>query len=272
MRKETKVGIIGVIVGVIGIGITILLFLLPYRVKNMNDVYINVGFVIAGVFIAGGILTSIFAFTTTGAKLIKWGKSFKFQSPLTRKAGNSVNNERQSKSFSKPITNQTSITNDQKELLEFYERQKANWKNYIRLKIVRVVQDVTGDVPKVIFWLEMTNFLPVEFRLVKVTHSEGDVGAGGLGGCHLPSLSETIDERIGPCSEKQFKLEMGVYGTNVPNFLSKVSAGGQLLQWMLKGEWYVEIYGKLEVWQHQSYQITYDQVIPASEVIERRGI
>ena len=253
MRKETKVGIIGVIVGAIGIGITILLFLLPYRVENMNDIYIDVGFAIAGAFIIGGIVTSILAFTTTGAKLINLGRSFKFQSPLTRKAGNSVNNERQSKSFSKPITNKTSITNDQKELLEFYERQKANWKNNIRLKIERVVRDVTGDVPKVIFWLEMINYLPVEFKLVKVTHSSGGVSAGEFGSCLLPSfLSETIDERISPCSEKQFKLELGVYGTKVPDFLSRVSAAGRLLQWMLKGKWYVEIHGKLEVWQHES--------------------
>ena len=99
--KETKVGIIGVIVTVIGIGIEILLFFLAFRIKNMNNVYINVGFAIAGVFILGGILTAIFAFTTTRAKLINWGKSLQFQSPITRKVSNSVDNAQQ-KTKTKP--------------------------------------------------------------------------------------------------------------------------------------------------------------------------
>lgn len=162
------------------------------------------------------------------------------------------------------------VSEEERELLDFYRQQKANWKGNIRLKIVRVTQDIAGDVPKVIFWLEMINYLPVKFKLIKVTHSSGTVSAGEFGSCLLPSLPETIDKTINPCSENEFKLEMPVHGTRVPNFLSNVSVAGQLLQWMLKGEWYIEIYSKLEVWQYQSYQITYNQIIATSEVVKRR--
>jgi hypothetical protein len=156
----------------------------------------------------------------------------------------------------------TEAGNEQRELLNFYERQKANWKDNIRLRIVRVLPAIDGDVPKVVFDLEMINFLPIECRLIKVTHSSGTVNAGKLGSCALPSLPETIDERINACSEKQFKVEMGVSGTRVPDFLRpKLTEWGQLLQWTLKGEWYVEVGSKTEVWQYQGYEVRYDQVI-----------
>lgn len=154
------------------------------------------------------------------------------------------------------------VSEEERELLDFYEHQKANWKSNIRLRIVRVMPAIDGDVPKVVFELEMINFLPIECRLIKVTHSSGTVSAGVLGSCALPSLPETIDEKINACSEKQFTIEMQVSGTKIPDFLHpKLTEWGQLLQWTLKGEWYVELEGKIEVWQYQAYEVSYDQVI-----------
>lgn len=165
------------------------------------------------------------------------------------------------------------LSSEERELLDFYERQKENWRSYIRLQIVHVVPRVTGDAPpKVIFELEARNYLPIKFKLVKVTHSSGKVNAGELGYRELPALPETIDEEVGACTERRFKIELAVHGTDIPRFLQSVSEAGQLLQWTLKGEWYVEIYGKTEVWQYQSYEMMYDQVIVRSQVIQRRGL
>lgn len=160
----------------------------------------------------------------------------------------------------------------QEQLLDFYEGQKANWKSYIRLELIRVMPKVTGNSPKITFQLEARNYLPVKFKLVKVTHTSGNISAGELGSCDLPALPETIDEEVNPCGEKQFTIDLAVHGTNVPKFLQSVSAAGQLLQWTLRGEWYVEIYDQTEVWQYQSYEIRHDQVIVASQVISRRGM
>ena len=160
------------------------------------------------------------------------------------------------------VGGKTEAGDEQKELLDYCERQKANWKSNIRLRIMRVMPAIGGDVPKVVFDLEMINYLPIECKLVKVTHSSGTVSAGKLGSCALPSLPETIDEKINACSEKQFRIEMEVSGTKIPDFLRpKLTEWGQLLQWMLKGEWYVEMGGKIEVWQYQAYEVRYDQVI-----------
>ena len=79
----------------------------------------------------------------------------------------------------------------------------------------------------------------------------------------MPSaLPETIDIKIHAWTEKQFPLEMEIGGIKAPDFLlDKLTEPGQLLQWTLKGEWYVEIDGKIEVWETQSYQLRYDQVV-----------
>jgi len=150
----------------------------------------------------------------------------------------------------------------QEEFTSLYERQKQNWGSKLRLSIIRVLPSIDADVPKVIFEMEMINYLPFEISLIKVLNSSGMVSAGELGSCILPGIPETIGKKTDACSEKQFNLEMEVGGTKLSDFLRhKLADPGQLLQWILKGEWYVEICGKTEVWQYPSYEIRYDQVI-----------
>ena len=86
-------------------------------------------------------------------------------------------------------------------------------------------------------------------------------------------ITETIDKRINASSENQFSLQMEVGKTNLPDFLRpKLSElPGKLLQWTLKGEWYVEVDGKTEVWETKSYLLTYNQVIERHYFVERRG-
>lgn len=157
------------------------------------------------------------------------------------------------------------LSSEERELLDFYNRQKDNWKSDIRMQIVHVIPKVTGNAPpKVVFELEVRNYLPVGFKLLKVTHSSGRVNAGELGYRELPALPETIDENVGSCTEKRFSIDVAIHGTDIPKFLESVSKPGQLLQWTLKGQWYVEIYGKIVIWQYQSYEMLYDQIVRAS--------
>jgi hypothetical protein len=168
-------------------------------------------------------------------------------------------------------SSEDTITDELGGLLEFYERQKANWKSNLQLHLIRISPNIDGDVPKVVFEFEMINYLPVECKLIKVIHSTGVVSAGGS--CTLPMLPETIDETINACSEKQFKMEMEVGRTKLPDFLrSKLTESGRMLQWTIKGEWYVDIYGKPELWQSLAYEIRCDQVIVRSYVIQERGM
>ena len=157
---------------------------------------------------------------------------------------------------------QVQISDEQKELLNYYERQKENWRSNLSLRIMRVTPTIEGDVPKVRFQMEMVNYLPVEIRLVKVIHSSGSVSASALGSCELPALPETIEERIPACSERDFPLQMEVGKTNAPNFLRpKLMEPGRVLQWTLWGEWYVEIDGETKLWQYKGVAIMYNQVV-----------
>lgn len=165
------------------------------------------------------------------------------------------------------------ISDKQRELSDYYERQIVNWKGNLRLRIIHVKPDLTSDVPKVVFEMEMINHLPFEIKLAKVARSSGTVSAGILGSCALPALPTTIDRKIRACSETPFTLEMEIGGTKAPDFLpEKLTEPGQLLQWTLKGEWYVEIEGKQELWETQSYQLSYDQIIVRKVASERRGM
>jgi len=153
------------------------------------------------------------------------------------------------------VEKQTGFTN-------MYEQQRNNWKSNIRLSIKKVLVIINGDVPSVKFDLEVVNMLPVEIKFLKVIHSQLYVTASG-DSCNLPSLrNETIDKRVYRWSENQFELKIDIGGTNAVSFLeSKIKEPGQFLQWTLKGEWYVEIYEKEELWETKSYNLIYNQVI-----------
>ncbi len=128
-------------------------------------------------------------------------------------------------------------------LLDFYERQKINWQSYIRLKLVKVAPHTKAASPYLILTLEVHNYLPINFRLVRVSDTEGTVGQ-----CNLPPLPENIDKKINACTEDQFEIKVGVHGTKIPEFLQSQEALGKphLLQWYLKGVWYADIYGKIQ--------------------------
>jgi L-lactate permease len=137
----------------------------------------------------------------------------------------------------------TEAGNQQREVLDFYERQRENWHSYIRLKLVRVASHTKAASPYLILTLEVHNYLPIDFKLVRVSETEGSVGQ-----CNLPLLPENIDKKINACGEDQFEIKVGVHGTKIPEFLQSQEALGKphLLQWYLKGVWYADIYGKIQ--------------------------
>ena len=153
--------------------------------------------------------------------------------------------------------------NEEQELLDFYQRQKENWQSNLRLRITNVKTALDDDVPKVAFEFEMLNFLPLEVKLTKVVESSGTVNVAGFGLCGLPAFEgETIDEKVHKCDTQQVTLKMKVDGTKLPSFLRpKLMEDGQRLQWVLKAKWYVEIEGKEELWETQSYPLMYNQIV-----------
>lgn len=144
--------------------------------------------------------------------------------------------------------------------LGFYEQQKHNWKYYVQLELVGVSLVVSAS-PVINFTFELQNYLPIELTLLKVIHSSGTVSAGALGSCALPALSEGIEQRVDRATKRQFTITSGICGPSVVDFLERVSTKGQLLQWSLTGEWYVDAYGKIAVWAYRGHPIQYDQVV-----------
>ncbi len=164
------------------------------------------------------------------------------------------------KKIKSPVS-QLAITDEQKEVLDYYERQKENWNSNLRLRITNVKPALDAAVPKVTFEFEVTNFLPIEVKLTKVVDSSGTVNAFGFGLCELPAFKgETIDKTVRKCDTLPFSLTMEVGKTRLPEFLQpKLTEGGQGFQWILLAKWYIEIEKKPEEWNLGD--LLYNQVI-----------
>ena len=154
------------------------------------------------------------------------------------------------------------VPEEEQELLEFYDRQKENWHSYIQLKLVRVASHTKAPSPYLILTLEVHNYLPVDFKLVRVSETEGSVGQ-----CNLPPLPENIDKKINACTEDQFEIKVGVHGTKIPEFLQSQEALGKprLLQWYLKGVWYADIYGKIQPMKYKADALSCESLLSIME-------
>jgi hypothetical protein len=82
MRKDNKLAIVAIFIGLISVVLMILFFLLPYEIKTMTNSEIDAGFAVAGLLLVGSIVMLIFAFTKLGSWLMNWRESHKFQSPF----------------------------------------------------------------------------------------------------------------------------------------------------------------------------------------------
>jgi hypothetical protein len=144
-------------------------------------------------------------------------------------------------------------------------KQVSNWRYNLRLNIERVKIGIDKAIPSVTFEMKVISYLPVEVKLIRILKGHGNISAGALGSCDIPHLTETIDKKIRAYDESQLELTVEVGGTRLPDFLrTKLSTGGQLLQWTLKGEWYIEINGKEELWKSIGEEIRFDYIVQRS--------
>jgi hypothetical protein len=140
-----------------------------------------------------------------------------------------------------------------KELLRYYSTQKQNWQNYIRLKLLDVDCSYINEAsPYVLLKLEIVNFLSVPLRFIRVTGSSGIVD-----GQTLPSLPENHDVKVSECSEKQFTIRLDLQNTGVPGHLSfrEGEQAGRYFQWIIKGEWVVEIFGECQTAWYPNHEL-----------------
>lgn len=138
-------------------------------------------------------------------------------------------------------------TTESQELLEFYERQKANWRYYVRLELVHVFCFIRVASPYLILQFKVRNFLPVEFRLVKIAKGNGTVVHPTVTQGNLPSIEKGIDKEIRRCDEDQFDLKLDIHGTTLPRILEYAAEQKATVQWVIQGEWHVNIFGQVQL-------------------------
>jgi len=144
--------------------------------------------------------------------------------------------------------------------LEFYERQKANWRYYIRLELVHVFCFTKGASPYLVFQFKVRNFLPVEFRLVKIAKGNGTVVHPTVAQGNLPSIEKDIDEEIRRCNEGQFDLRLDIHGTTLPGILEYAAAQETTVHWVIQGEWHVSIFGQVQLAKTLANSLSYSDI------------
>jgi len=139
------------------------------------------------------------------------------------------------------------LTKEQQDLLNFYEQQKLDWERYIKLKITNVISYTKATTPYLVFQFKVCNFLPVSFKIIRI-NAGGTLNSGKLG--NLPSLKESIEQQFQPCGDGEFNLKLEINGTGLPTMLE--DAVGKSVQWIIQGEWRIEIYGETRLWRNAS--------------------
>lgn len=142
------------------------------------------------------------------------------------------------------VPNSIILTAEQQALLNFYEQQKANWGQYISIEITDIICYTKVTTPYLVFRFKVRNFLPISFKIVRI-NADGTLNSGKVG--NLPSIKENIDGQFRPCGESEFNLKLQINGTGIPAMLE--TASGNTVQWIIQGEWYIEIYGENRKWR-----------------------
>ena len=139
-----------------------------------------------------------------------------------------------------------------KELWHWHEHQNAQWREYIRLELLDVdCSHVNEASPYALLRMRMTNFLGVAIRLMRVTESTGTVDVHTL-----PQLPADLDVRVPRGSESSFDVRLPLYG-QVPDHLRTEAREPhpRRLSWVIKGRWWVEVYGNQETAWSPSYEL-----------------
>jgi hypothetical protein len=148
------------------------------------------------------------------------------------------------------------LTKEQQDLLDFYETQKVNSEQYIIVEITNVICYTKATTPYLIFQFMVRNFLPVSFKLVRI-NAGGTLNSGKLG--NLPSLKERLDQKFQPCGEGRFNFKLEINGTGLPVMLEAAAEKMGSVQWIIQGEWHIEIYGETRLWRGAS-SLTFSKI------------
>lgn len=140
------------------------------------------------------------------------------------------------------------LIKEQQDLLDFYEQQRAIWEQYIILDIANVICYTKAKTPYLIFKLLVRNFHPVTFKIVKLK-ADGTLSYLGQIG-NLPSIKDDEERNFGRCSEGQFNLKVDINGTGLPVMLEAAAEKMESVQWIIQGQWSIEIYGKIRLLRH----------------------
>ncbi len=146
-----------------------------------------------------------------------------------------------------------------KELLEFEQTQRQSWLSFVHLRLCGVdCSHVNEASPYVVLDMELRNFLLVPVRLLNAMNSDGTVDVHTL-----PSLPENYDVTVQPCLAHLFQIKLAIHGTDVPNHLrSEASVECRRpLRWVIRGEWYVEVFGTRKRAWTRSYELRCNAVV-----------
>ena len=140
------------------------------------------------------------------------------------------------------------LTKEQQGLVDFYERQKTNWEQYIIFQLINVVCYTKAKTPHLIFHVKVYNFHPVSFKIVKIK-ADGTLNRSGEVG-NLPSIKDDEKRDFRECGEGLFAIKIDINGTGLPAMLETAAEKRELVQWIIQGQWEIEIYGKTQEWRH----------------------
>lgn len=136
---------------------------------------------------------------------------------------------------------------ERQELLTWYDRQESNWTYYLRLELIHVYCYTRAASPYLIIQFKVRNFLPVKCRLLKIVRGNGTFVHSTVAQGNLPSIEKDIDKKVERCGEDQFDLKLDINGTKLPSILEFAAEQKATVQWCIRGEWYVDIYGHVQL-------------------------
>jgi hypothetical protein len=133
------------------------------------------------------------------------------------------------------------------ELVHWDDHQKQQWRQYLSISLTDVYTEHLHDAsPFITFRVEVRNHLATEVVVERVTDSSGSVL-----GLNLPPPVEAIAAKIPREEDRTFVLHMYMVGEDVPKAIQMEAKkpGPPALLWMLKGRWWVRVYGDIhEAW------------------------
>jgi len=128
-----------------------------------------------------------------------------------------------------------------KELLDFYEEQKSNHRDYIHIDLLHVdCSQIEAATPHLTLKISFRNYLPVHLKILKIEESKGNVGP------HiLPRLSLDREYTISKCGETTHEFILEIQGTDIPRHIKEAAQLNKAMEWVFAGWWKAEAFGEV---------------------------